>query len=124
MVESKQESNLDIPTSSEGWFTNLPEDISDFEYPIYYRYTDDEETVSSEEVGKNTLLPNIGPIVKESHSLNIFIREDLLDSEEKKKEVFLHELYEGYYRYQKLISNETAHQMAIRKTKEIFNNNT
>lgn len=114
MVKDRIESeeNLDIPLEGEGWFDHdrLPEDIRSYQYCIYFRYTNDDETITKDEVASSKLLPNRGPIINEGYSLNIFIRDDI--DPEKKKIAFLHELYESYYIHSLRIDQKEAHKKA------------
>jgi len=95
MIEEEKVNNIEIPLRGEGWFQDLPKELSSYPNSIFYRYTLDNDLVKKKEVGYSMLLPNYGPIKNEGFSLNIFIRDDLED--EKKRIVFLHELYEAYY---------------------------
>jgi hypothetical protein len=113
MVEQGEQGEVDIPTQGEGWFEDLPEEVSNYKYPIYYRYTDDNETLTREEVAASSLKPNIGPLINEGYSLNIFIRNDLKIDE--KRIAFLHELYESYYVHSLGMSKEEAHKKAKEK---------
>jgi hypothetical protein len=118
MIENKTETeeNFDIPLEGEGWFEKekLPNDIRDsYKYPIYYRYTDDDSVVTKDAVAWSATKPNIGPLVNEGYSVNIFIRDDL--SNEHKKIAFLHELYDGYYEHSLGMDHEEAHKKASEK---------
>ena len=115
MVENKtdKEETLDIPLEGKGWFDNLPEEFSNYPNYVYYTYTNNDDVLKKEEFAIGMKLANVTERTDKQYSLNIFIRDDILNNQ--KKMAFLHELYESYYIECLGMSKEQAHKKALER---------